>query len=157
MLLLQSCLTPTHQAPLSLEFSRQEYWRRLPFPTPGDLPDSGIESKSPELQAVFFLFEPPTELAEKQHIDRKHKTPCFIVRVSTYKHPLSSCYRFLKAHLESHNHPVVSWSFQFNLTPTLGAAGPWAAPPSPPWPHSAPAPLVAASKPQGSALESDPQ
>ena len=32
-----------HQAPLSMEFSRQEYWNGLPFPTPGDLPDPGIE------------------------------------------------------------------------------------------------------------------
>ena len=43
-------------APLSMEFSRQEYWSRLPFPTPGGLPDPGIESKSPELQAVFFFY-----------------------------------------------------------------------------------------------------
>ena len=34
------------QAPLSLEFSRQEYWRRLAIPTPGDLPDPGIEPTS---------------------------------------------------------------------------------------------------------------
>ena len=35
-----------HQAPLSMEFSRQEYWRRLPFPIPGDLPYIGIELTS---------------------------------------------------------------------------------------------------------------
>ena len=35
--------TVAHQAPLSIEFFRQEYWGRLPFPTPGNLPDSGIE------------------------------------------------------------------------------------------------------------------
>ena len=39
------------QAPLSVEFSRQEYWRGLPFPLPGDLPDAGIEPVSPALQA----------------------------------------------------------------------------------------------------------
>ena len=38
--------TVAHQAPLSMEFSRQEYWSRLPFPTPGDLPDPGIEPES---------------------------------------------------------------------------------------------------------------
>ena len=38
--------TVTHQTPLSMEFSRQEYWSGLPFPTPGDLPDLGIESVS---------------------------------------------------------------------------------------------------------------
>ena len=39
------------QAPLSMEFSRQEYWSRLPFPSPGGLPDPGTEPESPELQA----------------------------------------------------------------------------------------------------------
>ena len=38
--------TITHQAPLSMEFSRQEYWSGLPFPTPGDLSDPGIEPAS---------------------------------------------------------------------------------------------------------------
>ena len=45
------------QAALSMEFSRQEYWSGLPFPTPGDLPDLGIELKSlasPTLASRFF-------------------------------------------------------------------------------------------------------
>ena len=37
--------------PLSMEFSRQEYWSGLPFPSPGDLPDPGIEPRSPAWQA----------------------------------------------------------------------------------------------------------
>ena len=41
--------TVAHQAPLSVEFSRQEYWSRLPFPIPGDLPNSGIKLASPAL------------------------------------------------------------------------------------------------------------
>ena len=40
-------------------FSRQEDWSGLPFPTPGDLPDSGIQLVSPALQADFFTAEPP--------------------------------------------------------------------------------------------------
>ena len=40
-----------YQAPPSMKFSRQEYWSRFPFPSPGDLPDPGIEPWSPELQA----------------------------------------------------------------------------------------------------------
>ena len=40
-----------HQAPLAMGFSRQEYWSGLPFPSPGDLPDSGTELRSPALQA----------------------------------------------------------------------------------------------------------
>ena len=51
--------TETHQAPLSMEFSRQEYWSGLPFPTPEDLPDPGMEPGSPELQAVSLPFELP--------------------------------------------------------------------------------------------------
>ena len=39
-----------YQAPLSLEFSRQVYWNGLPFPSPGDLPDPGMELCSPALQ-----------------------------------------------------------------------------------------------------------
>ena len=43
--------TRAHQAPLSMWFSRQEYWSGLPFPPPGDLPDSGIKPVFPKLQA----------------------------------------------------------------------------------------------------------
>ena len=42
------------QAPLSIEFCRQEYWSGLPFPPPGDLPDPGIEPASPALADRFF-------------------------------------------------------------------------------------------------------
>ena len=43
--------TVAHQAPLSMEFSRQEYWSGLPFPSLKDLPDPGIKPGSPALQA----------------------------------------------------------------------------------------------------------
>ena len=46
--------TIAHQAPLSMEFSRQEYWHGLPFPTPGNLPDTAIEPASPALASGFF-------------------------------------------------------------------------------------------------------
>ena len=48
-----------HQGPPSMEFSRQEYWSALPFPSPGDLPNPGIEPRSPVLQAYALLSEPP--------------------------------------------------------------------------------------------------
>ena len=51
--------TVAHQAPLSMEFPRQEYWSGLPFPSPGDLPDPGIEPSSLVLQADSLLSEPP--------------------------------------------------------------------------------------------------
>ena len=57
---LQSCptlcdpMTIAHQAPLFMEFSRQEYWGGLPCPPLEDLPDPGIEPKFPELAGEFF-------------------------------------------------------------------------------------------------------
>ena len=54
--------TVGHQAPLSMGFSRQECWSGLPFLSPGDLPDPGIEptsAVSPALAGGFFTTEPP--------------------------------------------------------------------------------------------------
>ena len=51
--------TGAFQAPLSMGFPRQEYWGRLPFPSPGDLPDPGIEPASPALAGRVFTAEPP--------------------------------------------------------------------------------------------------
>ena len=60
----QSCLfatswTVAHQAPPSMEFSRQEYWSALPFSSPEDLPDPGIKPGSPTLQVDTLPSEPP--------------------------------------------------------------------------------------------------
>ena len=61
----QSCLTVAtlwtvaRQAPLSTEFARQEYQSGLPFASPGDLPDPGIEPKSTSLSGGFLNSEPP--------------------------------------------------------------------------------------------------
>ena len=48
-----------HQASPSMEFSRHEYWSGVPFPSPGDLPDPGIEPRSPALQGDALPSEPP--------------------------------------------------------------------------------------------------
>ena len=67
VLVAQSCLTfatiwtVACQASLSMEFSRQEYWSGLPFPSPGDLPDSKIELRPPALQTESL----PSELQQK--------------------------------------------------------------------------------------------
>ena len=53
--------TVAHQDPLSMEFSRQEYWSGLPLPFPGELPDPEIEPRSPALQADAL----PTKLHRK--------------------------------------------------------------------------------------------
>ena len=57
--LLATPWTVAHQAPLSMGFSRQEYWSGLPFPSPGDLPDPGIEPGSSASQADALPSEPP--------------------------------------------------------------------------------------------------
>ena len=49
--------TVAYQAPLSMEFSRQKYWSGLPFPSPGDLPDPGMEPGSSLMQADSSLSE----------------------------------------------------------------------------------------------------
>ena len=51
--------TVAYQASPSMGFSRQEYWSGLPFPSPGDLPDSGTEPGSPTLEADALISEPP--------------------------------------------------------------------------------------------------
>ena len=51
--------TVAHQAPLSMGFPKQEYWSGLPFSSPGNCPNSGIEPSSPTLQADPLLSQPP--------------------------------------------------------------------------------------------------
>ena len=67
--------TVVHQAPLSMEFSRQEYLSGLSFPPPGDLLDPEIEPRSPALEADSLLSEPPGEpwwkspIEEPEHVE----------------------------------------------------------------------------------------
>ena len=67
-LVAKSCLTlatpwtVVHKAPLSMGFSRQEYWSGFPFPTSGELPDPGIKPDSPSLQADSWPTEPPGKI-----------------------------------------------------------------------------------------------
>ena len=57
----------SHQITLFFEFSRQEYWSGLLFPTPRDLPNSGIEPTSPALRSRFFTTEP----LGKSHVEKR--------------------------------------------------------------------------------------
>ena len=64
VLVTQSCLpatprTAAHQDPLSMEFPKQEYWSRLPFPSAGELPHPGIKPGSPALHVGSLPSEPP--------------------------------------------------------------------------------------------------
>ena len=64
--------TIAHHDPLSMEFSSQEYWSQLPFPTPGDHPKSGIEPmslESPALAGRFFTTVPPGKLYHDKRVN----------------------------------------------------------------------------------------
>ena len=69
--------TVAHQAPLSMGFSRQEYWSGLPCPPPGDLPDPGIEPSSlisPALAGGFFTTSTTWEAPDKLQLKKKNPT-----------------------------------------------------------------------------------
>ena len=84
--------TIAHQAPLTMEFSRQEYWSELPFPSPGNLPYPGIEPRSPVLEADALTSEPPG-----QENSRNTSTSALLITLK----PLTvwittNCEKFLK-------------------------------------------------------------
>jgi len=67
--------TVARQVPLSMEFSRQEYWSGLPFPSPGNLPDPGIKPRSlasPALAGGFFTTVPPGKPEFLMKLDNAH-------------------------------------------------------------------------------------
>ena len=70
--------TVAYQAPPSMGFSRQEYWSGLPFPFPGDLPDPGIEHRSPAFQADALTSEPSGKpyLSEVSEVAQSCPTLC---------------------------------------------------------------------------------
>ena len=73
----QSCLTfttpciVTCQAPLPMEFSKQEYWSGLPFFSPGDLPNSGIEPRSRHCRQILYLLSHQPRLMRKARSSKK--------------------------------------------------------------------------------------
>ena len=97
-LTLEALWTVARQAPLSMGFSRQEYWSGLPFPSPGDLADSGIEPRSPALQADSL----PTELWGKPlgTINKFKVSTTSSVRSGL----LSGCGGYIYTHIYTHTH-----------------------------------------------------
>ena len=77
------------QAPLSMEFARQKYWRGLPFPTPGDLPNPGIKPASPASSPLVGRFFITAPLATALTNDKEKQCLIFI------KCPLSFCCSYL--------------------------------------------------------------
>ena len=95
--------TVAHQAPPSMGFSRQEYWSGLPFPSPGDLPDPGIEPRSPALQADALTSEPPG----KPMYRHKHLVYIFImINVELFTCLLAICTSLEKRLFRSFAHFV---------------------------------------------------
>ena len=75
-LILCNPMTVAHQAPLSMEFSRQDYWNGLSFPSPEDLPNPGTESRPPALQEDALPFELPAKPVSLQ----------ILLSITTFKH-----------------------------------------------------------------------
>ena len=67
--------TVAYQAAPSMGFSKQEYWSGLPLPSPGDLPDPGIEPRSPTLEADVLTSVPPGKLSNIKTVDSKDLLP----------------------------------------------------------------------------------
>ena len=76
--------TIAHQAPLSMGFPRQDYWSGLPFLSPGDLPDPGIEPMSSALQADFFL--PLSHLGSMKALDINYNMKDNFHKMVKYTH-----------------------------------------------------------------------
>ena len=86
--------TIAHQTPLSSEFSRQEYWGELPFPSPGDLPDPGIESTSltsPALASGFFTTSITREATKGRGCSYTRLRPGFTICQDTIPRGSTAC------------------------------------------------------------------
>ena len=86
------------QAPLSMRISRQEYWSRLPCPSPGDLANPGIEPQSPALASRFFT----TSITQKAYIYIHTYTPYIYTLIYTYTHTYHSFQRFFNSPYRFH-------------------------------------------------------
>ena len=94
--------TGAHQAPLFMRFFRQEYWNRLPFPPPGDLPNPGMEPVSPALAGGFFTAESSGK-PNTNHAATQTKIPGGAVNSPLHPHTVNQGYWLLFIpHLPSH-------------------------------------------------------
>ena len=112
--LLVTPWTVAYQAPPSMEFSRQEYWSGLPFLSPGDLPDPGIEPRFPTLQADTLPSEPPGKTVFKFYVKRnlfkkRYKEYSTRFRTVTSRTVISKLDRDIihKVMLVNYNTPIV--------------------------------------------------
>ena len=114
--------TTAYQAPLSMGFSRQEYWNGLPFPSPGDLPNPGIEPRSPALQADSTIWATREAqrltLLQFSSVAQSCPTLCNPMNRSTPGLPV---HHQLPEFTQTHVHWVSDkkWFNQFNFLPLL--------------------------------------
>ena len=93
------CVTPwtvARQAPLTLGFSRQEYWSGLPCPPPGDLPNPGFEPRSPELQADSLSSEPSRKPKYECTLFKFLPSTIKVICLCKVKIIMQNCIKFLK-------------------------------------------------------------
>ena len=115
------CLGIINVLYISMGFSQQEYWSRLPFPPPGDFPDPGIEHVSPvscALAGGFFTIKPPGNPKEKQQNDRGNKkgnkmhrgilnsSACFIFQ-KRYCECTDACFTRFYEYIYSHIYSII--------------------------------------------------
>ena len=120
----QSC--PTLCDPMSMGFSRQEYWSGLPCPSPEDLPNTGIEPRSPALQAdsfcrLFLLSEPPGARCGYTHI-QSVRNPLWFHRNPATSHHTPLHYHGAGCHLPFP--ALLQWS-PFCQTPMVNSTESW--------------------------------
>ena len=110
--------TVAHQAPLSMGFSRQEYWNGLPFPSPGHLPDPGIEARSPASLADSLPLSHPGK--PNKYIETlKHihiRTLIYIGALDAYEYYIHMC---LSLYMDSNINSCPFLSFRFSASQTL--------------------------------------
>ena len=88
--------TVAYQAPPSMGFSRQDCWSRLPFPSPGDLPNPGIKPGSPTLQADALPSEPPSRRMQMKITMRYHFTSVRMAIVKKTRNTQGRCFKLVE-------------------------------------------------------------
>ena len=127
VLVVQSCLTlcvpwtVAHKPPLSVGFSRQEYWSALPFPSPGYLPNTGIKPKYPALHADSLPYKPIMEV-QFSSVAQSCPTLC---------NPMNRCMPGLPVH---HKLPEFTQTHVHRVSDAIQPSHPLASP-SPPAPN----------------------
>ena len=115
--------TVAYQAPQSMEFSRQEYWSGSPFPSPGDLPNPGIETRSPAIQADTL----PSETRDRTHvpcIGRQILNHCATRKVPARDFKLYS-FEILSGYKVTCLHHLLFFSFLFFYHRTAPLSSKW--------------------------------